>query len=173
MAYKFDISKGEEFLLKAGAIGAAVLGVVSVYNFYRNNIWHPKVEVKNIDYKNGVANLVINGKPFVLRGDSSYLIDNDWGIKFGYTQKSSGQRQYDRIEVLKRNMVHQVIHKADDSSVMSFTGFDEKTFWNDAFEGDKGGLVAVQRNFTGSEESIVSDVWGVKNSDGFSLFKDK
>ena len=146
MAAKFDISKGEELLLKFAALGAAVLGLVSVYNFYKNNIWHPKVEVKNIDYKNGVANLVINGKPFVLKGDSSYLIENDWGIKFGFTQKSSGVRNYDRIEVLKRGLVHQVIHKAEDAPLMSFTG---------------------------SEEAIVNSVWGVKDGEGFSIFRDK
>lgn len=173
MAFKFDISKGEEYLLKFAALGAAALGIVSVYNFYKNNIWHPKIEVKNIDYKNGVANLLINGKPFVLKGDSSYLIENDWGIKFGFTPTPSGVRNYDRIEVLKRGMVHQVIHKSDDASIMSFTGFDEKTFWNDAFEGGKGSLVAVPRNFTGSEEAIVNNVWGVKDGEGFSLFKDK
>lgn len=145
MAQKFDISSGEELLYKTAAIGAAVLGLVSVYNFYKNNIWHPKIEVKDIDYKNGVANLVINGKPFVLRGDSSYLINNDWGIKFGYTVKGNS-RQYDRIEVLKRNMVHQVIHKAQDAPL---------------------------RGFTGSEEDIVNNVWGVKSSEGFSIFADK
>jgi hypothetical protein len=56
---------------------------------------------------------------------------------------------------------------------VSFTGFDEKTFWNDAFEGGKGGLVAVPRNFTGSDASIVNDVWGVKEGDGFSIFNNK
>lgn len=117
MANKFDISKGEEWLLKAAAIGAALLGLVSVYNFYKNNIWHPKIEVVNIDYKNGVAELIINNRPFMLKGDSSYLINNDWGIKFGFTQKPNGLRVYDRIEVLKRNMVHQVIHKAEDAPV--------------------------------------------------------
>lgn len=146
MAKSFDLSKGEELLLKAAAIGAAVMGLVSVYNFYKNNIWHPKIEVKNIDYKNGVANLVINGKPFVLRGDSAYLINNDWGIKFGFTQKANGLRVYDRIEVLKRNMVHQVIHKADDAPLLGFTG---------------------------SEEAIVNNVWGVKSGEGFSIFNDK
>lgn len=114
MAYKFDISKGEEILLKAASIGAAILGVVAVYSFYKNNIWHPKIEVKRVDFRNGVADLVINGKPFVLRGDSSYLIAYDWGIKFGFNPTQDGRRVYDRIEVLKRNMVHRVIRKADE-----------------------------------------------------------
>ena len=147
MDYKFNISKGEEILLKIASVGAALLGVVAVYSFYKNNIWKPKVNVKSVDFSNGVANLEINDKPFVLKGDSSYLIAYDWGIKFGYTLKSDGRRVYDRIEILKRNMVQKVVREAGE---VSFTGFDEKTFWNDAFEGGKGGLVAVQQPFTGS-----------------------
>lgn len=131
MAYKFDISKGEELLLKFAGISAAVLGVVAIYNFYRNNIWQPKVFVKDVDFKNGIANLEINGKPFVLKGDSSYLIGADWGIKFGFTQKATGPRIYDRIEILKRNMVQKVVK---DAGEVDFTGFNEETFWNDSFD---------------------------------------
>jgi len=173
MAYKFDISRGEELLLKAASVGAAILGVVAVYTFYKNNIWHPKIVVKNVDFKKGIANLEINDRPFVLKGDSSYLIAFDWGIKFGFNPTAEGKRVYDRIEVLKRGMVHQVIRKADDKSMVGFTGFDEKTFWNDAFDGGKGSLTAQVRSFTGSEKAIVDDVWGVKEGEGFSIFKDK
>ena len=160
------LSKGEKLLVKAASIGAAVLGVVAVYTFYKNNIWHPKIEVKSVDFKNGVANLVINGKPFVLKGDSSYLIAFDWGIKFGFNPKADGSRVYDRIEVLKRGLVHQVIRKADDQQTAGFTGFNENTYWNDAFVGNTA-------SFTGSEKAITDDVWGVKSSEGFSIFKDK
>jgi hypothetical protein len=131
MAYKFDISKGEEILLKVASVGAALLGVVAVYSFYKNNIWKPKVNVKKVDFPNGIAELEVNGKPFILRGDSSYLIAFDWGIKFGFTVKANGQRVYDRIEILKRNMVQKVVREAGE---VSFTGFDEKTYWNDAFD---------------------------------------
>lgn len=170
MAFKFKISEGEEYLLKAASIGAALLGIFTVWSFYKNNIWHPKIEVLDVDFAKGVANLRINGKPFVLRGDSSYLIQYDWGIKFGFTPTPDGKRVYDRIEVLKRNMVHEVIKKADNKS---FTGFDEKTFWDDAFEGGKGRLTAVKVGFTGSEKAITNDVWGVKESDSFSIFQNK
>lgn len=170
MAYKFDISRGEEFLLKAASIGAAVLGVVAVYSFYKNNIWKPKIVVKKVDYPNSYAELEINGRPFILRGDSSYLISYDWGVKLGFTPKADGKRYADRIEVLKRNLVKDVLRSPED---VAFTGFDERTFWNDAFEGGKGGLVAVPRNFTGSEEAITNDVWGVKDGEGFSIFNDK
>jgi hypothetical protein len=137
MAYKFNINQGEEWLLKAAGLGAALLGIVSVYTFYKNNIWHPKIEVKSVDFKKGVADLIINGKPLVLKGDSSYLIAQDWGIKFGYTYKGNGGRVYDRIEVLKKNMVHSVIRKAEGEEMASFTA-NEETFYDDTFNGMSG-----------------------------------
>ena len=168
MAYKFNISEGEEFLLKAASIGAAVLGIVAVYNFYKNNLWEPKIEVLDVDYNKGVAKLKINGREFILRGDSSYLIGFDWGIKFGYTPVGNA-RIADRIEVLKRGMVHKVIRSVGDFNMIGFTGFSEKTFWNDAFNGN----TKYPTNFTGSEEAITKDVWGVKDGEGFSIFNDK
>lgn len=172
MAFKFNISQGEEWLLKAASVGAAILGVFAVYTFYRNNIWHPKIRVVSVDYGKGVAELEINGEPFTLRGDSSYLIAFDWGIKFGFTPTPDGRRMYDRIEVLKRGLVHSILDRSNQKATAGFTGFDEKTYWNDVFEGGKGKLVAVPRSFTGIE-SRLDDVWGVKEGEGFSIFKDK
>jgi hypothetical protein len=170
MAYKFNLSQGEEILLKVASIGAALLGIVGIFTFYKNNIWKPTVEVEEVDYKNGVAKLKINGKPFILRGDSSYLIGFDWGIKFGFTPTPDGKRVYDRIELLKRNMVHKVLRSEGDMhNMIGFTGFNEKTFWNNAFDGD----TKYPQNFTGSEEAITNDDWGVKSSEGFSIFNDK
>jgi Zn finger protein HypA/HybF involved in hydrogenase expression len=122
MAYKFDLSKGEEILLKAAAISAAVLGIVNVYNFYINNIWHPKVEVKNVDFQKGIANLLINGKPRTIKGDSSYLINNDWSIQFGSTFQTNNVKKYDRIEILKKGSVDSVIKTAEGEEMQSFVG---------------------------------------------------
>lgn len=171
MAFNLNLSKGEEFLLKAGSIGAAVLGVFAVYTFYRNNVWHPKIKIIKVDYNKGMADLEINGRPFTLRGDSSYLIAFDWGIKFGFTPTSDGKRVYDRIEVLKRGMVHSVLDRAGQNRTAGFTG-NEETYWNDVFEGPKGGLTAAPRAFTGVE-SKMDDLWGVKSGEGFSIFNYK
>jgi hypothetical protein len=137
MAYKFNINQGEEWLLKAAGLGAALLGLVSVYTFYINNVWHPKIEVKSVDYQKGIADLIVNGKPLILKGDSSYLIAQDWGIKFGYTFKGNGARVYDRIEVLKKGMVHSVIRKAEGEEMTSFTA-NEETYYDDAFNSMSG-----------------------------------
>jgi hypothetical protein len=112
MSYKFDLSRGEEILLKVAAISTAVLGLVGVYTFYRNNIWEPKVDILNVNYVEGVASLVVNGKPFLLKGDSTYLISSEWGIKFGFTFTKDGKRIYDRIELLKRGMVKKILSHA-------------------------------------------------------------
>jgi hypothetical protein len=146
MDFKFDISQGEEVLLKVAAISAAVVGIATAFSFYKNNVWHPKIIVQSVDFNKGVAELLINNKPFILRGDSSYLIGYDWGIKFGSIKKPDGTTKYDRIEVLKRNLVEQVIRKAEDGNIKSFTG---------------------------SEDAIVNGVWGVKDSEAFDVFQDK
>jgi|APGre2960657373_1045057.scaffolds.fasta_scaffold00554_16 hypothetical protein len=130
---KSTFGKTSSFFLKLAAISTAALAVVNVYSFYRNNIWHPKVVINSIDYANGVANLTINGKRFVLRGDSLFLIDFDWGIKFGFTFLPDGKRMYDRIEITKRGMVHEVLRQTETPSTLAFTGFSEENYWNDAF----------------------------------------
>jgi hypothetical protein len=130
---KSTYSTTSAIFLKIAAISTAALAVVNVYSFYRNNIWHPKVVINNIDYKNGVANLTIDGKKFVLRGDSTFLINFDWGIRFGFTFLPDGKRVYDRIEITKRGMVHEVVREANSPSSLSFTGFNEQNYWNDAF----------------------------------------
>lgn len=119
MAYKFDISKGEEFLFKAASIGAAILGLIAVYSFYKNNLWKPNIKVKSVDYQNTVAELEIDGKPFILRGESPYLISYDWGIKFGFSPKPDGRRIADRIEILKRSFVKDVLRSPNE---VAFSG---------------------------------------------------
>lgn len=127
------LNKTNSVFLKIAAISTATIALVGVYSFYRNQIWHPKIEILDVDWKNGVANLMVNGKKFVLRGDSSYLISYDWGIRFGSTRLGSSS-VYDRIEVLKRGMVHEVLRSVGvKSKEAGFTGFSEENYWNDAF----------------------------------------
>lgn len=127
------LSKTNSVFLKIAAISTATIAIIGIYNFYKNEIWHPKIQIVDVDWANGIANLLINGKKFILKGDSSYLIANDWGIRFGSTQHGN-LKTYDRIEVLKRNMVHEVLRGIDGKpQETGFTGFNEETYWNDAF----------------------------------------
>ena len=130
---KSTFSNTSALFLRIAAISTAALAFVGLYTFYRNNLWHPKVFINSVDYANGVANLTINGKEVILRGDSTFLIDYDWGIKFGYTYLPDGKRIYDRIEVTKRGMVHEVVRQTETASTLAFTGFSEENYWNDAF----------------------------------------
>jgi len=130
---KSTFSTTSAVFLRIAAISTAALAFVGMYTFYRNNLWHPKVVINSVDYANGVANLTINGKEVILRGDSTFLIDYDWGIKFGYTYLPDGKRIYDRIEVTKRGMVHEVVRQTETASTLAFTGFSEQNYWNDAF----------------------------------------
>jgi len=130
---KSTLSATSSVLLRIAALSTATFAIIGVYTFYRNNLWHPKVVINSVDYANGVANLTINGKETILRGDSTFLIDYDWGIKFGYTFLPDGKRIYDRIEVTKRGMVHEVLRQTETASTLAFTGFSEENYWNDAF----------------------------------------
>jgi hypothetical protein len=130
---KSTFNKTSAVFLRIAAISTAALALVGLYTFYRNNLWHPKVIINSVDYANGVAKLTINGKEVILRGDSTFLIDYDWGIKFGYTYLPDGKRIYDRIEVTKRGMVHEVVRQTETPSTLAFTGFSEENYWNDAF----------------------------------------
>lgn len=106
------ISKTSATFVSIAGTATAVLAMIAVYTFYKNNLWKPSVKIIKTDYANGEADLLINGRPFYLRGDSSYLIAYDWGIKFGFTVKPDGKRLYDRIELLKKGMVQRILDKA-------------------------------------------------------------
>ena len=129
----FNLTDVQKRIIGIASLSVAVLALVNAYAFYKNNLWSPTIKIVSIDYKNGVAELIIDGKPFKLRGDSSFLIGFDWGIRFGSTQVGN-KRVDDRIEILKRNLVHKVLRDVNDSH--GFTG-DEKTFWDDVFLGNK------------------------------------
>jgi hypothetical protein len=127
-----SFSQGQKYLLQIAGISAAIIALTNVYAYYKSNIWHPKVDVKDVDFKNGVAKVVINGKERTIKGDSPYFIANDWAIKFGYTFKGDGQRVYDRIEITKRGSVDSVIKKAEGEEVQSFTGTQDG-YWVESF----------------------------------------
>ena len=144
---KLKLSRTSDIFLKTAAIIAGVTALAGGYAFFLNYVWKPKVVVENADFVNGKATLKI-GTIFIkvidITGDTIYQIAGDWGVRFGTSIQPNGQRYFDRIEVLKRNLVHKVLKNKDEV-----------------------------HSFTGSEEGIVSGVWGVPKSAGFDVFKDK
>jgi hypothetical protein len=102
------LSSKDSAIVQIATISVAIIAIVNAYAFYRNNIWQPTVVVNDVDYQNAIAHLTINGKEFVLHGDSTYNISYDWGIAFGTTYGKAG-KEYDRIEILKHGMVTHVV----------------------------------------------------------------
>ena len=101
-------STGKSMLFNIASISVAIIAVVNVYEFYRNNIWKPTVVVDSVDFTKAVANLTINGRKFVLRGDSVFHISYEWGIQFG-TVSGDNSKKYNRIELIKKGMVQKII----------------------------------------------------------------
>jgi hypothetical protein len=109
-----NLSKYQSIYLKIAGISTATLGLIGLYLFYKNNIWKPDVKVVSVDYPNGIAEVIINGRPAKLRGDSVYAISNDWGIKLGYTFMPNNQRVYDRVEILRNGMVMKIVREPNE-----------------------------------------------------------
>lgn len=105
---KTTFTRGKSILFNLASISVAVIAVVNVYEFYRNNIWTPTVVVDKVDFNAAMANLTINGRKFVLRGDSVFHISYEWGIQFG-TVSGDNSKKYDRIELIKKGMVQKII----------------------------------------------------------------
>jgi hypothetical protein len=129
----FQFNKASQVLLRVAAIGTATLAIVSVYTFYRQNIWFPKITLVDVDYNKGIANLIVNKKPLRLEGNSAYSAGSSFGIQFGTTNDTDGRRAYDRIEIVKNGLVRGVINK-NGEVLKSFTA-NEKTYYDDVFNG--------------------------------------
>lgn len=129
----FKFNKASQLLLRVAAFGTATLAIVSVYTFYRQNIWFPKITLVDVDYNRGIANLIVNKKPLRLEGNSTYGVGSSFGVQFGTTNNTDGKRGYDRIEIVKNGLVKGVINK-NGEVLKSFTA-NEKTYYDDTFNG--------------------------------------
>ena len=84
------------------------LAIAGGYSFYKSNIWKPKVLIKSVDFDNGEAQLIINGRNIALRGNSVLNAGAVWGVRFG----TNGQDQtnfYESIELIKNNMLYEIL----------------------------------------------------------------
>lgn len=107
---KVESKKWFRPLLTIAAVSTSILAVINAYSFYKNNIWKPKVTINSIDYTNQLAHITIHGKNLTIKGDSTYHVGYEWGIRFGFTFVN-GTRVFDRIELVKNNVVYQTIVK--------------------------------------------------------------
>lgn len=80
-----------------------VAATIGAYYWYRNNIWKPKVTVASVDFVSGTADVDINGKPKKLYTGSTITAGFGWGIRF------AGDEEYNRIELVKNDLTHEVL----------------------------------------------------------------
>ena len=102
------IGKVNSFLLKAAVVIGAIVTIAGGYSWYLNAIWEPTITVTSVDYDKAVAQITMNGKPVVIQGDSTFCAGGDWGVRFG-TSETGGTSRYNRLEVVKSNLVKWVI----------------------------------------------------------------
>lgn len=77
-----------------------VAAVAGLYAWYRDNVWKPHVELLQVDYDNGIAQLLVNHKKMTLYNNERLAAGRDWNIQF------SGNR----LELLKGDYVKDVIN---------------------------------------------------------------
>lgn len=104
------ISQGTKTLVRVASIIGAITIIAGGYSFYLNNIWKPDVEVTFVDYINGVAYFKFRGRTYMLEGDSTILLDGDWGVRFG-TKMEGGKTIYKGIELVKKSMVYELVKR--------------------------------------------------------------
>lgn len=93
----------------AWILGTATIitAVGGAYAFWRSNIYRPKVKIASADYNKGVAALVINGKQKTLLDNQTLSAGGGWGVRF-----ASDDEMPSRIELVKNDLVYNVIHNA-------------------------------------------------------------
>lgn len=101
---KGGLTKTTNTIIQIAAVVGAITVIAGGYTWYINNIWKPKVEVISTDFNNGEAQFKYKDKIYKIDGDAVYWLNGDWGIRLGQTVVNSNL-QYDRIELLKKNMV--------------------------------------------------------------------
>jgi len=65
---KTTFSRGKSILFNLASISVAVIAVVNVYEFYRNNIWTPTVVVDKVDFNSAVAKSYYQWKKICFEG---------------------------------------------------------------------------------------------------------
>ena len=99
-----DLSKQLGIIAKVAAVILAITAIGGGYAYYRNNIWHPKIKVINVDWEKQIANVMIGSKQKTLYGDSILSAGSKWGVHFGFTNGNAN-----RIELIQDGLVYEVL----------------------------------------------------------------
>jgi hypothetical protein len=99
------ISNRTSVLNKVIAVALPIGVLITGAFWYLDNIWHPTVELLNVDYDKKTATLRINGHDRVLYAGSTISAGFGWGVQFGGFTTD----EYNRIEIVKNDIVHKTI----------------------------------------------------------------
>ena len=102
-----QLKKKTGFLSKAVAVITPIAIIVGGAVWYMNNIWRPAVALTAVDFEKKIATLTINGKTRVLYAGSTINAGFGWGVRF----MGSVTDEYDRIELVKNELVYKTISK--------------------------------------------------------------
>jgi len=105
---KTQFSNTTQTIIKVAAVIGALTVIVGGYAFYINNFYVPNVLILETDFVNGKGIVKYLGKEIKLEGDAIFLISGDWGIRLGGNRVNE-KNYFDRIELLKKGMVYQVL----------------------------------------------------------------
>lgn len=100
-----SLEKENKIVLKVVAFATVITALAGAYFFLVNYVWKPKVIVLDADFKNGFATLELPfGNIIEINGSSEFLVNGDWGVKFGTTIRD-GKQTYENIQLLRKGLV--------------------------------------------------------------------
>jgi hypothetical protein len=103
-----SISKTTKTLVRIAGIVGAITVIGGGYGFYVNNFYKPNVIITLVDFQKGYAEFTFRRKKIILEGDATYLLDGDWGVRFG-TKMLNDKTVYTSLELTKKGMVYEYI----------------------------------------------------------------
>jgi hypothetical protein len=106
--YLSEKNENIRLITTIAVIITAVLGIAAGYDFVRNNLWVPKVELISVDFETGTCQLKIRGDERTLIGDDTAFAGGAWGVRFG-TLTIGGEQHYHTVEMVKDGMVYKTL----------------------------------------------------------------
>lgn len=104
-----SVSKSLTVLNTTILIVAGLSAIGTVYWFWRNNLWRPKVKVNSVDYTKGHAELLVNGKTKKLYVNEVLNAGGEWGLRFAGITTPTNATYYNRIELVRNNLTYSII----------------------------------------------------------------
>jgi hypothetical protein len=103
------LEKQSKVVLKVVAVATVITALGGAYYFFINNVWKPKVKVLSVDFNNGFATVELPfGRKVNIYGDSAFLINGEWGVKFG-TINRGGKVSYENLQLQKNGLVEKYL----------------------------------------------------------------